>query len=313
MRPTQLESLVLTAVDDVASGKAIEDSRIELKRDWPHDIAKAARRLAGHCNAAMGDTVVWIIGLDEKDGVIGCKPENFANWWPQVQSLFEDKSPALLADVAVNAEQQIVAMAFSSEAAPFVIRNPNSGAIELETPWREGTRVRSARRQDLLRLFGRRLRSPHVDVVQCTFSPSELPRLVSDYSRVKHELNQWRLKMQVAVTIEPGGLCRYLLHRSTVELPIVPQQHPPHKPELNVRPHKPKSQVREFSETGVRLDGTVVEISRATTLDIEVQYEFDGSVNQLESAGGQINLYPAADDPPLRIPIPPCKSRWYAE
>ena len=43
-----------------------EDDRVELKGEWPTDIPKAARRIAGHANASGGQSVLWVIGLDEE-------------------------------------------------------------------------------------------------------------------------------------------------------------------------------------------------------------------------------------------------------
>ena len=68
MTPQQLEALVLTAIDCVRSGGQIEDDRIEVKRDWP-GISKA-RQLAGAANRARGDALIYLIGLDEKTGIV---------------------------------------------------------------------------------------------------------------------------------------------------------------------------------------------------------------------------------------------------
>jgi hypothetical protein len=41
----------------------VEDDLIEFKRTWikPH---KAARRIAAHANAARGQDILWLIGVD---------------------------------------------------------------------------------------------------------------------------------------------------------------------------------------------------------------------------------------------------------
>ena len=57
MRIHEIETWVLQIVERVESEQPIEDSRIELKSDWI-DPAKAARQLAGHANAAHGDTLL---------------------------------------------------------------------------------------------------------------------------------------------------------------------------------------------------------------------------------------------------------------
>ena len=68
MRNEQLEAWVLSFVDHVIAGRRIEDSRVELKADWPKPKS-AARRIAGHANAADSDSILWIIGLAEGKGV----------------------------------------------------------------------------------------------------------------------------------------------------------------------------------------------------------------------------------------------------
>lgn len=64
MRIQQVEEKVLNAVETVLAGGSVEDSRIECKSDWPS--VDKVRQLAGHANAARGETIIWIIGIDEK-------------------------------------------------------------------------------------------------------------------------------------------------------------------------------------------------------------------------------------------------------
>jgi hypothetical protein len=54
MRRAELEAWVLEVLERVEQGKPVEDSRVELKREWP-DPERAARRIAGHANAARGE------------------------------------------------------------------------------------------------------------------------------------------------------------------------------------------------------------------------------------------------------------------
>jgi len=45
----------------------------------------------------------------------------------------------------------VVALYFETEKyAPFVVTNPQGGYIEFSMPWRDGTRLRAARREDLV-------------------------------------------------------------------------------------------------------------------------------------------------------------------
>ncbi len=131
---------------------------MELKADWPEDSNKAARRIAGHCNASTGDHVLWLIGVEEVSGVVGANPTDMATWWSQVKSEFDGQAPYIL-DVSLSlAAGVVVALIFETDRAPFVVRNtvhglPGGGPVVREVPWREGTSVRSATRSDLLRLL----------------------------------------------------------------------------------------------------------------------------------------------------------------
>ena len=64
---------------------AYEDARVELKADWI-DESKMARRLAGHANAANGEHVLWLFGVDEKAEkgrrVPGVQPAELEKRWP---------------------------------------------------------------------------------------------------------------------------------------------------------------------------------------------------------------------------------------
>ena len=82
---------VLNALDARTFG---EDALVELKRDWPRDAYRAARRIAGHANAARGREVLWIIGVDEQAGIVGAEASDMASWMPQVWQHFERSTPS---------------------------------------------------------------------------------------------------------------------------------------------------------------------------------------------------------------------------
>jgi len=69
MKPSQIEAWALNVIARVINGQPNEDSRVELKSEWiaPPD---AARRIAAHANAAFGDSILWIIGVDQCAGVV---------------------------------------------------------------------------------------------------------------------------------------------------------------------------------------------------------------------------------------------------
>lgn len=169
MNSTQIESWALRIIDRVKKGQPNEDFLVELKRDW---IAKdkAARRIAGHANAARGENILWLIGVDEIQGVIGASLADLASWYPAVESCFNDLAPRMTPlNIPVDGVT-VVALLFETDRAPFVVKNPafgskEGGAVELEIPWRENTAVRSAHRSDLIRLLAPLELLPEIEIL----------------------------------------------------------------------------------------------------------------------------------------------------
>ncbi|MEQ9616388.1 MAG: hypothetical protein RLN61_15170 [Algiphilus sp.] len=153
----------------VHAGKAVEDYRVELKREWP-DPAKAARRIAAHSNASFGSDVLWILGVDEDTGTVGVVPEELANWWPSVTSHFDGVGPSLTHITLSIEGKTVVCLLFDTGRPPYVTKNPQygksgSGPVSLEVPWREGTSVRSATRNDLIRLLVPTTSQPELEIL----------------------------------------------------------------------------------------------------------------------------------------------------
>lgn len=173
-----VESWALSVVDRIDADEPLEDARVELKHSWI-DPGDAARRLAGQANAARGDRILWLVGLDEERGVVGASDRELAEWIPQVESHFNSVAPDLLADLVLSdGGPPFVALAFSTDRAPYVIENPAFGtvdgeSVQFEVPWREGTRVRTARRTDLLRILEPIRRVPGIDALSATLNIKE--------------------------------------------------------------------------------------------------------------------------------------------
>ncbi len=175
---SNIEAWVLKVIDQQRRKQPCEDSRIEMKAKWP-EPTKAARQIAGHANAARGENILWIIGLDESDGIVGADNTELANWLPQVKSCFDGLFPDVT-DLNVPADDKtVVALLFSTDRAPFVVKNSaygkqEAGSVELEVPWREGRGTRSARREDLIRLLVPISCQPSVEVLGATVTITEL-------------------------------------------------------------------------------------------------------------------------------------------
>lgn len=157
MKTHEIEEWALRAIERAENGQPNEDSRVELKADWP-DAQRAARRIAGHANALRGEPILWIIGVDEDQGLKGANQNDLATWWPQTQAEFDGPLPRLRDVLVYRKGKTAVALCFESEQIPYVVRNPSygkpdGGPVRHEVPWREGTAVRSATHSDLVLLL----------------------------------------------------------------------------------------------------------------------------------------------------------------
>src|ERR1043165_8426277 len=157
MKPRDVELWALQVLQQIADGGRYETALVELKADWT-EPQKTARRIAGHANAARGNNVLWLIGVDEKMGIVGATPTNIATWYAQVEREFDHLAPEV-ADVAIDWQGVTVfALGFETDRAPYVVKNPRfgqqgGGSVSRDVPWRQGTAVDSATRSQLLLTF----------------------------------------------------------------------------------------------------------------------------------------------------------------
>ena len=152
MKPVELESWALSILQRLRSRQPTEDTRVECKASWV-DVKNVARQLAGMANAANGEPILWLIGVDEKGATIpGAEHHELNNWYPQLVKQFDGVAPGLLVDLNIDIDEKtVVALLFETTSAPFVIKVPNTDRFEI--PWREGTRTRSATRTELIRVL----------------------------------------------------------------------------------------------------------------------------------------------------------------
>jgi hypothetical protein len=171
MRNSELEAVVHQAIQRAHSSGQYEDARIEFKSKWPDSADEAAKRIAAHLNAARDDWAVWIIGVRPDGTVVGAAQKELANWWPQVESHFDQLAPTMLSDIHVPiGDQSVVALLFDASRAPYVIAKGN----ERHVFWREGTRARWATREDLFRILVPRTQRPAVEVVNAVVDSNGL-------------------------------------------------------------------------------------------------------------------------------------------
>src|SRR5258706_6731434 len=137
MKPFEIESWSLRIIEMVKKGKSVEDSRVELKAEWPEKIEKAARILAGHANAARGENILWLVGVDEKQGGVGADYQELATWFPKVKSEFDGIVPTMQNLNIIVDGQTVAALCFATSRAPYVIQNPvfgsqGAGSVQFE-------------------------------------------------------------------------------------------------------------------------------------------------------------------------------------
>ncbi len=164
MKPSDIEYWAVNVIDRVVKGQPVEDSRVELKGDWT-DFTRAARRIAGHANSAHGEPILWLIGVDEKEGVKGVDYSDVASWFSQVKSCFDGISPESTGLAISYKGVTVYAILFETDRAPYVVKNASGGPIQLDVPWRDGTSTRSANRSELIRILVPLRRLPTVEVL----------------------------------------------------------------------------------------------------------------------------------------------------
>jgi hypothetical protein len=204
--PLEIEAWVLRLVETVRAGNKVEDTRAELKGDWL-EPAKAARQIAGLANAARGESVLWVIGLDEERGVLPRSAHDLADWWAQVRRRFDEDLAPEMKDVCVPTgdNTNVMALLFETDRAPYVVKNSEGGQVEREVPWRDGTATHSARRSNLVQILAPVVHAPRIELVGADLyleRPHSQPGLPSG--------RPWRLVACVYVTAMPND---YLVMR----------------------------------------------------------------------------------------------------
>lgn len=224
MNSRQIENWALRVIDCVKSGQPNEDCLVELKRDWISPD-KAARRIAGHANESRGENILWLIGIDEKQGVIGVNFIDFAEWYSKVESFFNDLAPRIIPlNIPIDGKT-VVALLFETDRSPFVVKNPvfglaGGGAVELEVPWREKTSVRSAQRSDLIRLLTPLAILPEIEVLEGKLSAN----VEGEDSVGNYVMDELRLALDLYIVPKDKNPLVIPFHRcrALFEIPEIP-------------------------------------------------------------------------------------------
>jgi hypothetical protein len=180
LRPQQLEARVIELVDLVLAGGRIEDDLVECKGQWPDPRRRpSVRQLAGAANKARGEPILWIIGLDEGAQMLTeVRSVDVADWWPAISSHFDPPAPELEHHIVVpvGEGQAVTALRFLTDRSPYVILGGGEdGKLDREVPIRDGTRTRSARRDELLRLLIPAVAPPAAQLLSATLTVDYAP------------------------------------------------------------------------------------------------------------------------------------------
>ncbi len=207
----QIEYWALDTIERVNRNQPIEDIRIELKSTWPTP-EKAARRIAGHANAARGESILWLVGVNQRNGVIGADYQELSNWYDQVKSYFESISPTLIDLNVPYKNKTVVALYFETDRAPFVIKNPcygkgGCGPVKYEVPWRDYTTIRTARRSDLIQILSPVQSLPQFEVLSGSLYFEEVDIDGVRKSKGELELDLYAMAAEVNLITIPFHKC----------------------------------------------------------------------------------------------------------
>lgn len=286
MTYNEIEMWVLRVIEQVKNGQPNEDARVELKAEWPESHSKAARQIAAHANPASGEPILWIIGVDQKSGVVGADHNEMANWYKQVESYFDDGIAPSVTDLNVPFESKtVVALLFNTERRPFVVKTQNGGSISHEVPWRGATSTRSAKRAELLGMLSRIPRLPKWEAVNGTLNKEPLTR-----PRMRGSNRLWRLWFNLYVIPEGTERLSIPFHRCSGSLDFPTAGSNPKFRSFILSPYDRQSVNIKGSNTDLVISGPgmVTLEASAESMSGGVFPHIDGHVSiNLPVAGGQ--------------------------
>lgn len=216
MKKHEIESWAHRVIGRIEKGQPSEDARDEVKSDWLNDARKAARQLAGLANAARGEPIPWLIGVDERKGVVGAAYEELSSWWAKVRKHFDGLPPAMINVNVPHDKGTVVALQFETDQPPYVVEAPQE---RLEVPWREANATKSARRFQLLQILSPVASRPHVDGVEWEFKHSPGLRTIDVHgTRQERQVENWYCKVSFHLQPPPGEELTLYEDRSGCEI-----------------------------------------------------------------------------------------------
>lgn len=296
MKFHEIETWALNIIDRVQQKLPVEDSRVECKREWPTDAKRVARRIAGHANAARGESILWLIGVDEKSGEVpGVKFVEFDSWFRAVAASFDEMIPEVkpLAIPVVNGV--VVALFFETERAPFVVNVAEGGSVQREVPWRVSTGIQSATRAHLIKMLSPLQKRPTIEVVGSVLRTLHIWQ--SDGGKT---FLPWEIRIALFVTQPIDQEIVIPSHRCSLA--------------INLSDHErlgPFEGQIEFLNDGwnnvnVAPSGVIIKGSALIEIKKELDLVFEPSINKsfLKDASLDLVLSPSNLDGQIEIPIP---------
>lgn len=282
MKKQDIEFKVLDIIERLEKGQPIEDDTVELKAEWPKDHFRAARRIAAHANSARGEPILWLIGIDEKTGVVGADFEELSIWFAKVRSRFDQLLVPNLISISVPYDgKTVVALLFETERAPFVIRIPDStGIVTHEVPWREANSTRSARRSDLIKLLYPIQKKPRLEILD---GKIELQKAIAGFNQTGEY--QWNLSMKLYFITFSSDTVVIPFHRC--ELVFRPEGRPDERRFENIKIMPPTSySTRGLKEKSQSL--TVNSTEHEVLIDTAGMAYLTGEISATEKPGPKL-------------------------
>lgn len=262
MRKIDVEHWVIELTDRILKKQPVEDFRVELKKEFVDDPNKMARRIAGHANAAGGDPILWVIGIDEKNSkATGVNSSDFLDWFRKIKAEFIEIWPEPKEINVPYNGVTLVGILFETDRAPYLIKNQSfgkagGGPISHEVPWRSATEVITAKREHLLRIL-----VPVVKVPTLEFTSANI------HFEKTNKKNMFKIWLEAKIYVTPHNLDKLIFPNNKVSAIIglgakhrfsYPSGEGEFNPEFRIVGSYPKRKVEYISQTVSKSSSEVI-------------------------------------------------------
>jgi hypothetical protein len=173
MTRAEIDRIVGTTLERIEQLKNIvqpEDTLLELKGPWSTDYNKAARQLAGRLNAAKGDYVLWLFGVDEKEGMVTLDNVDVTPWYQNIKKEFDGQAPNFRHYNIQCKAGLIVALLFVGGESLYQVKTAHFGKekgerCQFEVPWHEAGTTRTATRNEILGMLLPKVKKPSLEII----------------------------------------------------------------------------------------------------------------------------------------------------